>query len=95
MNITNYQIPTIGEDNRGLMKGRVSSAVPLALQHVSFFTATLVPAHAVLTLLVTNAPYLAIIKSNTGTAVILVDDIAWRTKTRSSIGCLVALELTV
>lgn len=66
-----------------------------ALQDVPFLTEALVTALAVFTLLVTNAPYLAVIEINTGTAVIDVDDVSWGTEAFTSKRCLVALVLAV
>lgn len=54
----------------------------------------LVVANSVFTHLVTNSPYLAIVKIDTFTGVILVDDVTWGTVTRPSKWRHVALILT-
>lgn len=66
-----------------------------ALQDIPFFTEALVTALSVLTLLVTNSPYLAVIKIDASTAVIAVDDMTWWAEAFSSIWRLMALVLTV
>lgn len=95
MKISNEQIPTIGEDNGGLTEGIIGFAMLLPLQDVPFFTETPVSALSVFTLLVTNSPYLAVIKISAGAAVVDVDDVTWGTKTFSPEWGLVALVLTV
>lgn len=66
-----------------------------ALQDIPFFTEALVMALPVLTLLVTNSPYLAVIEINASMAVIAVDNMTWRAEAFSSIWRLIALVLTV
>lgn len=65
------------------------------LQDIPFFTEALVTALSVFTLLVTNPPYLAVIKINASTAVIAVDNMTWRAEAFSSKWRLMALVLTV
>lgn len=66
-----------------------------ALQDIAFLTEALVTALLVFTLLVTNSPYLAVIKINASTAIIGVDDMSWGAEAFSSKRGLVALVLTV
>lgn len=65
------------------------------LQDISFFTEALMAALSVFTLLVTNSPYLAVVKINASTAVIAVDNMTWGAEAFSSKWRLMALVLTV